>query len=55
MSFLTAHWTEILGVLGFVMAAAHTIVKLTPSTKDDEIEQKVADALRGLGVKIPNA
>jgi hypothetical protein len=53
IAFVTAHWAEILGVLGFVLAAAHIIVKLTPSTKDDEILAKVESALTTLGVKIP--
>jgi len=53
MSFLTAHWTEILGVAGFVFAAIHGVVALTPTKKDDEILAKVESALTSLGVKIP--
>lgn len=53
MTWVTNNWASILGVLGFLMAAAHTIVKLTPSTKDDEIEAKIAEVLKSLGVKIP--
>lgn len=53
MNFITQHWSEILGVLGFILGAGHIIVKLTPSTKDDEIEAKIEEYLAKLGVKVP--
>jgi len=53
MSFVTTHWAEILGVLGFVVAAVHGVVALTPTKKDDEILAKVESALASLGVKVP--
>lgn len=53
MTWITDNWSAVLGVLGFLLAAAHIVVKLTPSTKDDEIEAKITAALKGLGVKVP--
>lgn len=51
MTWLTDNWaTIVLAILGLETAATY-IVKLTPSTKDDEFVQKVTDVLTSLGVK----
>lgn len=41
MEFIQANWTSILAVYGAVVVLASLIVKLTPSTRDDEILGKV--------------
>lgn len=51
IAFLQAHWVEIVAALVAIETAATYIVKLTPSTKDDELVQKVTDVLASLGVK----
>lgn len=50
-AFITEHWEGILLTILAAETLAQNIVKLTPSTKDDEIVQKVIDTLNGLGVK----
>lgn len=37
ITFLTAHWEDIFTVYGAVVAACTTIVKVTPSKKDDTV------------------
>ena len=41
ITWLVLHWSDILAVYGGVVAACTAIVKVTPSTKDDEILDKV--------------
>lgn len=45
VTFLKDHWVEIMAVYGGLVAVATTIVKLTPSTKDDEILAKIIKVL----------
>lgn len=45
LAFLLNHWTDILAVYGAVVAAASTIVKLTPSQSDDAVLAKVVGVL----------
>jgi hypothetical protein len=39
--WITAHWADLLAVYGALVLLATAIVKVTPSTKDDEILAKV--------------
>ncbi len=41
MEWIQANWTTVLAIYGAVVALATLIVKLTPSTRDDEILGKV--------------
>ena len=41
MTWLLLHWSDILAVYGGGVSACTAIVKVTPSTKDDEILDKV--------------
>lgn len=41
ISWLLLHWSDIFAVYGGVVAACTAIVKVTPSTKDDELLGKV--------------
>lgn len=45
LAWLLAHGADILAIYGGVVAAASTIVKLTPSTKDDAIVTKIINIL----------
>lgn len=53
MTWIVAHLTDIAAFLGLGLAAGHIFVKLTPTTKDDEVLAAVEKALVGLGVKVP--
>lgn len=41
ISWIAEHWSDILAIYGGVVAVSTTIVKLTPSTKDNEILDKI--------------
>ena len=41
MTWILANWDNILAVYGGVVALCTTIVKITPSTKDDTVLAKV--------------
>lgn len=45
MNWLTAHYQDILFIIGSVITTASAIVALTPSTKDDAIFGKVVKFL----------
>lgn len=50
IEFFTAHWDEILTAFGAVVAACSAVVKLTPTTKDDEILGKFVSLLEQLSI-----
>lgn len=50
LEFLTQNWPGILAALTALFVAADRIVKLTPSTADDDFVAKVENALSTLGV-----
>ena len=41
IDWVIAHWKDILAVYGAVVAICSTIVKLTPSQKDDNVWAKI--------------
>lgn len=41
ITWIQAHWTDILAIWGAIVACATVIVKVTPTTKDDAILDKV--------------
>jgi hypothetical protein len=41
LNTLLAHWDDILAIYGGIVAVCTTIVKLTPSTKDDAVLAKI--------------
>lgn len=45
LPFIQANWVNIVAVYGAVVALATLVVKLTPSTRDDEILGKVVRLL----------
>lgn len=45
MAWLNAHYKEILEIIGTIVALATSIVKLTPSTKDDSILDRIVKVL----------
>ncbi len=45
IDWLLAHWVDLLAFYGAVVAICSTIVKLTPSTKDDAVWAKILKIL----------
>jgi hypothetical protein len=45
MEWITAHWQDVLFIIGSIVTTASAIVALTPSTKDDEILGKIVKFL----------
>ena len=41
LNWLLLHWSDVFAIYGGVVALCTTIVKITPSTKDDEILGKI--------------
>ena len=37
ITYVTAHWADLFSIYGAVVAACTTIIKLTPSKKDDTV------------------
>jgi hypothetical protein len=55
LTWISAHWSDVLAVLGGAVAVATTVVKLTPSQSDDAVLAKVIKVLDWLSVVNPKA
>ena len=54
MEWITAHWKDILAIIGGVVAVASLIVKLTPTQKDDTVLAKIIKILAALSLYNPD-
>jgi hypothetical protein len=54
MEWITAHWKDVLAIIGGVVTTASIIVKLTPTPKDDGILKKIIVILSALGLFNPD-
>lgn len=45
LNWITEHWSDVLAVYGGLVALSTAIVKITPSTKDDEWVSKIIKVL----------
>lgn len=45
IAFVTSHWQDIFGIYGAVVAACTTVIKLTPSKKDDTVWGNIVKVL----------
>ena len=45
ISFIQNHWDELLAIIGGVVSIASIIVKLTPTTKDDNVLNTIVNFL----------
>ena len=54
MEWITAHWKDILAIVGAVVTAASLIVKITPTQKDDTVLAKIIKILAVLGIFNPD-
>jgi hypothetical protein len=50
MEWITAHYQDILFIIGSIVTTASAIVALTPSTKDDEFVGKIVKFLEYFSV-----
>lgn len=54
MEWITAHWKDILAIIGGVVTVSSIIVKLTPTQKDDMVLGKIIKILAALGLFNPD-
>lgn len=54
MEWITAHWKDILSIIGGVVTVSSLIVKLTPTQKDDTVLGKIIKILAALGLFNPD-
>jgi hypothetical protein len=45
INFFQNHYTDLLAIIGSIVSIATVIVKLTPTTKDDDILTKIVNLL----------
>ena len=50
MNWITQHYDEVLQIIGAVVALATLIVKLTPTSKDDNVLAKIIKVLSALSL-----
>lgn len=50
ISFIQNHWDELLAIIGGVVSVASIIVKLTPTTKDDNVLNTIINFLAKLSI-----
>ena len=50
ISFIQNHWDELLAIIGGIVSVASIIVKLTPTTKDDNVLNIIINFLAKLSI-----
>ena len=50
INFFQNHYSDILAIIGGVVSIATIIVKITPSSKDDEVLNKIINILAKLSI-----
>lgn len=45
LDWILEHWVDLLAIYGAIVALCSTIIKLTPTTKDDDIWTKILKIL----------
>ena len=54
MEWISAHWDEVLAIIGGVVLVVSTVVKLTSTNKDDTVWAKVLKVLSALSLVNPD-
>lgn len=54
MEWITAHWDDVLAIIGGLVVVVSTVVKLTSTTKDDTVWAKVLKVLSALSLVNPD-
>lgn len=52
ISYIVAHWSDIVTAASGVVIASRVIVKLTPTPADDSILESIVSTLKHLGLHI---
>ena len=52
ITYVSAHWVEIGAATALIVNGARIIVKLTPTTRDDSILEKIAAGLKHIGLVV---
>jgi len=50
LTWLTLHWTDVLSIIAYIIAAASIVVKLTPTQRDDVILGRIIEFLKVLSL-----
>lgn len=54
MEWISAHWDDVLAIIGGVVLVVSTVVKLTSTDKDDTVWAKVLKVLSALSLVNPD-
>jgi hypothetical protein len=54
MEWITAHWKDILAIIGAAVSLATLITAITPTQKDDAILAKIIKILAAIGLLNPD-
>jgi hypothetical protein len=54
MEWITANWAEIGVVLGFIIAAANVIARITPTETDNKVLAAIGKLASVVGIKVPD-
>lgn len=54
LEWITAHYQDVLAIIGGVVSVATVIVKLTPTQKDDAVLAKIIKVLDYFSIVNPN-
>lgn len=54
MEWISAHWDDVLAIIGGVVLVVSTVVKLTSTKKDDTVWAKVLKVLSALSLVNPD-
>ena len=54
LSWIQTHWDDVLAIIGGIVTAASTIVKLTPTQSDDAVLAKIVAFLDFFSIVNPN-
>lgn len=54
MEWITAHWDDVLAIIGGLVVVVSTVVKLTSTTKDDTVWAKILKVLAALSLVNPD-
>lgn len=54
MEWISAHWDDVLAIIGGVVLVVSTVVKLTATDKDDTVWAKVLKVLSALSLVNPD-
>jgi len=54
MDWITANWAEIGVIIGFVIAAANVVARITPTETDNKALAAIGKVASVVGIKVPD-